>query len=427
MLIYRRYLFGFAACTAALVTAAVTFNVVVDPYDVFGTPRIEGFNHAKPNALDRARVGKLYQVQRIRPKGLIVGNSRPQMGLATDHACWPPSARPVYNMALPGLSVYKQVRYAQHAMAGGHHDLTVVGVDFLDFLWRERPPADPYRWPPTSANATDEPFAADPEGNPTGRFFWTRLSDYVASTLSIDALMDSITTIARQHRGNATTLDPDGFHPADRLYHPIVRVDGVKVLFQQKNQQVAERLAGEQWHLFSPGRRTSPDFEAIRRLIEQSNANEAKTILFINPYHAEYLLQLDAAGLWEMFEVWKERLSELSHKEDVAIWDFSGFHHYATEPLSSVADRGESLEWFWEPAHYRRELGDIMLENMLRVHCPGEHRSAPEFGTRLDEIHVDGEIETYLGGQRDARDRFKARHPDVWTRIQKLHDRAGKH
>jgi hypothetical protein len=162
MAIYKSYLRRVLAWAALLVVIAMACNILVDPYAVFGAPRVTGFNALKPFAGDRGRIGKLHEVLRVAPGGLIVGNSRPEMGLSPQHPCWPAEARPVYNMALPGLSVHSQIRYAQHAQAAGPVRALVMGVDFSDFLHASVPGA-PIRRPQVDRDVDAEPFAVKSE------------------------------------------------------------------------------------------------------------------------------------------------------------------------------------------------------------------------------------------------------------------------
>jgi hypothetical protein len=177
---------------------------------------------------------------------------------------------------------------------------------------------------------------------------------------------------------------------------------------------LAKQFSGADWSSVEQG--WSPDFEALRRLVRQSLYAGTVTVLFINPYHAEYLILLDAAGLWRQFETWKHDLDALARIEGVPLWDFTGFDRYSTESVGALPPRGTSLDWFWEPAHYRRELGDLVLANIWRAHCPPDHANAPRYGVRLDRA----DLETHLAAQRVARDTYKAAHPDVVARIEEL-------
>lgn len=92
---FKRYiLIGIAGC-ALTVLAAGVINWFIDPYGIFGTRIVHGLNALKPFAGDRGRTVKLYQVIRVRPRGLIVGNSRPELGLDPANGCWPKSTHPI--------------------------------------------------------------------------------------------------------------------------------------------------------------------------------------------------------------------------------------------------------------------------------------------------------------------------------------------
>lgn len=418
---HKRYVIRMLIGSFLLVALATTFNVLVDPYAVFGAPRVAGLNDAKPFAGDRGRVGKLHQVLRVAPKGLIVGNSRPEMGLSPEHPCWPAAAQPVYNIGLPGLSVYSQVRYAQHAQATGAAAALVIGVDFLDFLNAGPVTTDPRAWPPSHVVLDAEPFAVGPNGEASDNFGCARIGDYADAALSLDALGHSLATVLRQHGLAVPTRSTAGFNPAETIYLPIIQLEGVSALFQQKNEEIAKRLDGTDWTLFPTRESWSAEFEALQRLLEQSLAAGSDTVVFINPYHAEYLVLLEIAGLWPQFELWKSRLAELARAKGVALWDFSSVDRYSGETIEALPARGVALTWFWEPAHYRRELGDLMLANMWRPHCPPDLADSPDYGVRLDR-RVDS-IADFFAAQRAARDRFKAAHPEVVARIERLFGR----
>ncbi len=400
---FRRYIVVFLAVGVVILGAAVLINVAVDPYNVFGTTRVAGFNELKPFAGDRGRTAKVHQVLRARPATLIVGNSRPEMGLDPDHRCWSSADRPVFNLAVPGLTVYKQVRYAQHAMHAGTVRTIYLGVDFSDFL-ESRPRHDPRRWPAEEESVLR--LAIDASGQPRRRYALERQVDRLRASLSLEALSDSLLTVMQQRRAQVETRTAAGFNPADGIYRPIVRTEGVRTLFTQKNREMASRLAPPQT-LFNEGTNWSAEFEALDRLMAYTTERDVRLVLFINPYHAEYLLLLDSAGLWPKFEAWKTQLVRLAGSRDITTWDFSLFDEHAAEPVEGLAARGESLRWFWEPAHYREALGGKMLETLLPG-CEGG------FGVTLNP----GNLDAVLGAIRSRRDRFVAAHLDIRERLE---------
>jgi hypothetical protein len=132
--LHKRFLLAMGATFLLLCLCAAGFNYLVDPYGLFGSRRVTGFNELKPTASERVRVTKPYMATRAKPKVVIGGNSRPEIGLNPKSACWKDVDQPVFNTAIPGADVFMQVRYVQHAVKSGKARRILFGVDFLDFL-----------------------------------------------------------------------------------------------------------------------------------------------------------------------------------------------------------------------------------------------------------------------------------------------------
>jgi len=86
-------------------------------------------------------------------------------------------------------------------------------------------------------------------------------------------------------------------------------------------------------------------------------------VLFINPYHRDYLAIVREAGLWDQMLEWKRRLAGLARQHGVELFDFSGYGPGIDDDVSGLK-KGEALPWYWEPAHYRKELGELMIARM---------------------------------------------------------------
>jgi len=99
--------FGWIAGTMALLAISVVFlTVATDPYRTFGTPAITGWTALKPRAYQQIGMAKLYQLDRIAPQTLILGNSRAEIGLDPASPLWPVALRPAFNAAVAGGSAY---------------------------------------------------------------------------------------------------------------------------------------------------------------------------------------------------------------------------------------------------------------------------------------------------------------------------------
>ena len=394
----KKYLITWLTALILFLLVAMTVNYFVNPYAMFNTANISGFNEIKPALQTRVSQAKPYQVLGVQPKGLIIGNSRPEMGLNPDHLCWPESAGPVFNMAAPGISFYRQVRFAQHAIAAGEVELVVLGLDFIDFLVRPDINTDPTIWPVAERETVS--LLVDGLGQTRDAFALDQLKDKFKALASLNTLSDSIVTVARQNHPSATTRTWLGFNEGERIYLPIIHSEGQKVLFKQKNDEVAARLSRYPWQIYHAGTSWSTSFESLQRLVDYLKQRNIKLILFVNPYHADYLELIHQANLWGKFEAWKIRLTEISEKANVDFWDFSDYDRYSTEALKQDGKRGHMIEWFWEPAHYKQELGDKMLTSMLSGTCAGNEHA--DYG---QQMNVSG-INQHLSEIRHRRNEY---------------------
>ena len=116
-----------------LLAAVATFNLLVDPYDLFRVVDLEGFNRIKSQAGQRAVMFKRKNVERIRPNALILGNSRAEIGFDPDSPAWPAAVRPVFNLALPGTGPHAALDEFRRVQDINALRLVLIGLDFLDF------------------------------------------------------------------------------------------------------------------------------------------------------------------------------------------------------------------------------------------------------------------------------------------------------
>lgn len=337
---------------------------VVDPYGYFGAPRVERFNALKPAAANKVRVVKPHVIIRVHPKTIILGNSRPEMGLDPSSAHWPAAMRPVYNLAIPGDSVPAQAGHATEALIATDASTLVWAVDFLDFIQDTSIPLAPAAPSPAENGAQDRL---------TGMGTTSLLA-----LLSTQALTDSVWTVLAQFNADSPTRTELGFNPA-RDYLQVIANQGAFILFEQKRHYLNNQLGHSRWRLFDADRATSAEFAAFEGVLKLCAARNVRLIVLINPYHTEYLRIIDRHGYAGMMQTWKMAITDMVARYPQAqLWDFSEPHAYLNEPAPDPDSR-RPLRWFWEPSHYRRELGEIMLARILRPQIQANNA----FGRRL--------------------------------------------
>ncbi|MFN3983854.1 MAG: hypothetical protein ACK4KV_00110 [Rhodocyclaceae bacterium] len=390
---HRRYLTTLVATALTILVMAAALNYWIDPYGIFGVTPVRGINALKPEAAERARVVKPYQAERLRPRTIVAGNSRPEMGIDPESTCWRDDERPVYNFGVPGAGFRMQTLYARHGVLAGDARRVFLGVDIGDFLgdtarFAREETADTRVATSDELRLAPEVSGADPVAHQA-----QRLKDRFDALFSLTALSGSVKTIAEQDSPHAAHRTTAGFNPAGD-FAPMIRSEGQWVLFAQKVRDIRASLARPRLGVADPAGRLSDSFASLERFLVWADEHGVEVVLFINPYHFEYLGLIHEAGLWPALDEWKRNLTRIAEQHGVALWDFNSVDHYATETPPARGDRRSVLQWYWEPAHYKRELGEIMLARMLDRPCAQTDPAATQaFGARLEHGMLDGHLE----------------------------------
>lgn len=372
MLVARRYFAWVAGTLATLGIAAAILGVLVDPYYVYGTPTLAGWNSIKPRVYQHAVIAKRYQIGRIRPTTLLLGNSRIEIGLDPESSSWPAEMQPVFNAAVSGAGLATAVEMLCAGVATHTVKTVILGLDIVDFLTTVPAPA-------TARDSKLQPANGCATESDHGVLQVWR--DRLATTLTIDAIWDDFATLAGQDPAGAVTMTPLGYNPLQE-YRVFVARDGYRTLFTQKKAMYERQFAHYRAPDFSKPV-DIPELRDLHRLIDIAGAHNIKLILLIHPYHADFLEMLHRLDLWLGFKDWKRALVKLIGDETagpaISLFDFSGYNEYSTESVPPIGSPRE-MKWYWEPGHYKAALGDQMLRSIFH----GES----EFGHRLTALNV---------------------------------------
>lgn len=357
----KRFLRTTLLTTALMIGGFLVETVIVDPYDYWGTPRIEGINLYKPKVHSHLKITKTGQYLRQMPLTVVAGNSRVDVGLDPQDAAWPPALRPVYNFGLPGEGMASVIETLTTAMAQHQPQRVYLGVDFLDFLV----PRDQWAGFNNGRLAPRAPGLGE------------RLQGLASTTVSLDALMDSALTLAEQAKPYPADTRRDGFTPL-RHYHGHVKREGHAALFEQRTRETVERLLSRSRRMEWPGPGRNPSWARLEQFLAHARAQGVEVVLFTYPYHAELLESLLQTGKWEDLRRWHERLTRLAAREEVPLWSFLGYNRFTTEPVPRPGDRDTHMRWYWEAGHFKPALGRFMIARMA-----GENDAPAGFGRPL--------------------------------------------
>lgn len=383
----RRYLVLGILCSLLLLLAIAVFNVLANPYGYFPVPTWEGFNAKTLGFNHRLRLAKALAIDKVRPTTVIIGNSRAEAGYDPAHPGF--SERPAYNLAMGGAGIGEARRYLLETLATGRVRHIVIALDFTMFdagLWNQGSRAD-------NALLTDE------EGNPSDATkAWRRLATVL---LAGDTLSDSWWSITHQRRLVALYL-PSGLRDDAADLDQVRREGGHRqASLNAEAAFLSSTLKDVQSSAFRQGyRETLDQLRAIAVLARERNI---RLTLLINPIHARHTYLFETAGLWPAYERWKRDVAELT-REGAELWDFSAVGTCTAEPLPAPDDAATAMRWYREIAHFRRALGDEVLNRVL-LGLPS--KACGDFGHPL----IGGNLDRIFFDQRQALAAWVASHP----------------
>lgn len=384
--LWLRFLRFWLVGVAVLLLGVAGLNAAVDPFFVFGTPLIPGFNQYKPATQGREVLAKLALLPRMQPRTVLIGTSKVQVGLDPNFSVWGPEDRPVFNDGLPGNTSPATLAVLEDALAVAPVRRVLVFFEPMSLLEPGVPftPAEPFRH--------------------TG---WARAQDLLDASLTRDALDASITTLAEQWTGL-----PSGLRPNGQMYDGIFRgptlAEGPGALFGQKAVQnsrdtlrLVKRIAAQ------PGAPIA-NLDVVRRIIALCRDKGVAVDLALAPLHADFLRLFDLAGLWPRYLLMREELAQTVAEAGggkVRLWSFTGFDAYSTEPVPPLGLRAPLLRWFWEPSHFRPEYGQLLLEAI--------YRGREGVGTLL----TPADAAALNQAQTSAMEADRAAQPAEWARV----------
>jgi len=383
----RRFLVTWSVALVAILATVVAVNTVVDPYDRFGWQRISGINLLKPAVKNHSALTKAYQVERARPVTAVLGTSRAYLGIDAGSPAWPRSFNPVYNYGLPGTTMGRSLlRELWQAWGTGRLRHVVAILDFPAFFAPD---------PPVGDDEDQRRLMFLDSGAPNNGRQAQRLDDAFLSTFSLAALADSVTTILSQGGGDRVlNLRVDGTSTeADFL--AAARAEGMNAVFAQKDEFNLSRIPGFQ-RLLADWQEPMPNMDIIQEMIKFCRDHDVTLMLILAASHVDELEIYRRAGLWPRVEQIKVDLAAIVAEADsdtVTVWDFVEYAPYTTEKLPPAGDIVTSSRWFWEPVHFKRALGEVMLRRVFAG-------TPDDFGARLTPATVEARNQFVRDQQR---------------------------
>lgn len=366
---WATYLRWMLTSTFLVVAAVGVVNVFIDPLGVFDSPHIAGVNALKPH-LDHHRELSRYQgARRMCADTGIFGNSRAEIGFDPENPAITARGLSAFNHAIPGTSAgttYRQIIWLKSTNC--LPKTIFFGVEFFDFLGGSEPQSLPIPEP-----------VLPPQRD--SRFF-------AESVFSTSGLRDSLNTLLLQRSRYPAISTDRGFNPLFN-YIPEVEQSGHYVLFRQRAEENARNWSRKPLRIRPIKGGVSDNEAQINAILSVATQEGGVTYVIIYPYHAQIRMMIERLGMGELFAEWKRLIVAIAERNTesegkVEVWDFSGVVPETLEAIPARGDRQTRLNHYWEAGHFKKELGDLVIDRLL-----GKNGN---FGIKLDS----GNIESWL-------------------------------
>jgi hypothetical protein len=353
---------AFYFCPLLLALALVAgFNAFVDPYRHFGpNPRMDEHRGASNT---RTYKGELLAERGTRVA--ILGHSIAEIGLDPKHPAF--RDRPAVNGAIMGGNLYEVENTVRVALQ--NPDLEEILLVTTQDQWG-------------SAHNARHDFAKS-RLDPARRLMEHRLE----ALFGLSSLQSAVNDFRRWQNDQTTIFHADGFRT---MVDPAMVAKGSRHMFWFRAQQ---QLRGRK------GSQGTPDPERVemfRRMVRMCLDRDVRLTVAFPPQHA---VSLETIFLREQFAsfvgIRREALRVLEEegadRRDMwSLWDFSGYHEYALEPVPPEGQKNPLMKWFWESDHIRKELGDLILDRI--------YGNAEGFGLKLTPDNIDAHLACIRAG-----------------------------
>jgi len=380
---HKQYIHSLIILILALMVCVAAFSWISDPYGIFRS----NIFPVKPTITRNARTAKAFQVFDYGADTIILGSSRTEAGLNPQKL----DGR-AYNLGLPGSNLKEQFAYLKHAHAAHPVKHLIFQPDFFAFnAFRENQAGFNQKilldYPPSKYSK-----------------FQTALKKY-ALLINIDHVKYGISTIKYQNPkiifGNL--YFDNGFNDPEHRNYRVKMTGGAK---ESVEKGIAKYYA-EIWFL---GGKDSFAFEhdgyysftTFEEILKFAKTEGIDTKIILAPVHVWHLQALDIAGLWPLWIQWKERMVEINDRvSKFPLIDYSGYTGFTTETVPDGKDA--LMDWHLDNAHYRSELGDLILSGVASG-SPLVSGRMPEYQKRENMMH----------------EAYKTQHPTIIYNLKKI-------
>ncbi len=332
-------------------------NYVVDPYGIYKTNIFQN----KPEQDKNIRLAKVVKVEELKPVSISLGTSRTEYGYDPNHQYF---SKLSYNLAVSGASLYENRLYLEHAIKQGNLKEVILVADWIMFNTKFM----------TKSYDFEDSF---------------NIENIYKQLFSVDLFRSSFKTILNQKTKNSylengqrdwyfdqENIDKKGGH--------------LKVMNKDEEKYYQKSDFKYNSNIYQDTKKDS--FEDFRKILELCYQNNIKLDIVFGPSH---IRQWEAYDYYQDIETWYKwkkdvvlfvaKIADEQEKTPYRIMDFSVYHELTAETVPT--NPKEKMKYHWEASHYKKELGDIVLDRLLDI------SPYKDFGVELNIQNIDNHIQ----------------------------------
>ena len=332
-------------------------NYIVDPYGIYKTNIFLN----KPEQDKNIRLAKVVKVEELKPVSISLGTSRTEYGYDPNHEYF---SKPSYNLAVSGASLYENRLYLEHAIKQGNLKEVILVADWRMFNDPKMRKLDDFENSFNVENIYKQLFSVD--------LFRSSLNTIIKQKVKSSYLENG----QRDWYFNQENIDKQGGH--------------LKVMNKDEESYYKKSDFKYNSNIYQDTKESS--FDDFRKILELCYQNNIKLDIVFGPSH---IRQWEAYDYYQDIETWYkwkkdvvlfvEKIADEQEKTPYRIMDFSVYHELTAETVPT--NPKEKMKYHWEASHYKKELGDIVLDRLLDI------SPYKDFGVELNIQNIDNHIQ----------------------------------
>ena len=156
-------------------------------------------------------------------------------------------------------------------------------------------------------------------------------------------------------------------------------------------------------------------FDSFQKLLDDAGNRGVQVDVVQLPMHIVSLERYAMENRWNVYEQWLRRLTAATDAHNrrmpgsiVRFWDFCGYSPINSEAYPGPRDVSTNMKWYWDPFHFKKELGDVVIDRLMNVPPPADVDI-----TGFGQIITRENLRSHLAKLRLDHEAYFASHADI--------------